>query len=92
MEIEIELNITTVDYLDVTMDLVNGHYKPYCKPNAKNVYVNRNSNHWERTLKQIPIGVENRLNGISATKEDFDQNKHIYQDALKKAGYDHVLK
>ena len=92
LEIEIELNITTVDYLDVTMDLVNGHYKPYCKPNAKNVYVNRNSNHWERTLKQIPIGVENRLNGISATKEDFDQNKHIYQDALKKAGYDHVLK
>ena len=34
----------------------------------------------------------NRFRGISATKEDFDQHKQIYQEALKNAGYEYVLK
>ena len=81
-----------MNFLDATLNLGNGRYKPFCKPNSNSVYVNRASNHWNTTIKQIPVGIEKRLNSISATKSDFDQTKGTYQQALNKAGYKYTLK
>ena len=36
---------TNVDFLDITLNLFNGAYKPYRKPNDKLLYVNTSSNH-----------------------------------------------
>ena len=52
LEIEIELNLTEVNYLELSMNLENGRYKPYCTSNAKTVYVNRNHCYYYR-MKEI---------------------------------------
>ena len=45
LKITIEANHKTVNFLDVTMNLTTGEYKPYIKPNNVPVYIHRESNH-----------------------------------------------
>ena len=53
-----------VNFLDVNFNIKSGKYKPYLKENNNPVYVDINSNHPPLVLKEIPKGVENRLNTI----------------------------
>ena len=55
MKITIEINLIRVDYLDVTLDLETGLYKPYRKPGDKPVYVSALSNHPPQILKKSPM-------------------------------------
>ena len=43
--VTIEANKTTVDYLDNTLDLRDGSYRPYMKPNNNPLYGHRHSKH-----------------------------------------------
>lgn len=45
LKITIEANKKTTNFLDVTLDLASGSYKPFMKPNNKILYVHRQSNH-----------------------------------------------
>ena len=91
LSITIEANLKIVNFLDITLDLSSGVYKPYMKENDHPVYVNMKSNHPPLVLKNIPMGVNNRLNRISSSKEVFDTAKTPYQEALQKSGYNHKL-
>ena len=44
-----------VNFLDVTLDLRSGLYKPYNKPNDTPLYVHKNSNHPPSILKNPPL-------------------------------------
>ena len=85
-------NARVIDFLDVTLDLMTGSYKPYHKPNASLLYVHAQSNHPKSIIKNIPISVNRRLNILSSSEEMFDSVKDEYQEALVKAGHTHVLK
>ena len=85
-------NARHLDFLDVTLDMMTGNYKPYHKPNASLLYVHAQSNHPKSIKDNIPLSVNRRLNILSSSEEMFDQVKGEYQEALKKAGYTHVLK
>ena len=50
------------------------------------------SNHPPGIIKNIPIGINKRLNEISATKEAFDEAVGVYQADLNQKGYKHQLK
>ena len=91
LSITIDVNVKIVNFLDLTFNLSTGIYKSYMKENDHPVYVNTNSNHPPMVLKNIPMGVNRRLNKISSNKEVFDAAKGPYQDALRKSGYEHVL-
>ena len=61
LKITIEANKKTINFLDVTLDLASGSYKPFMKPNNKILYVHQESNHpnnkmrrrrWETKQKQ----------------------------------------
>jgi hypothetical protein len=80
-----------VNFLDITLDLNTGLFKPYMKDNDAPLYVNNRSNHPPLVLKNIPLGVNRRLSKISANKEVFEQAILPYQEALRKSGYTHVL-
>ena len=45
LKITIKANKKTINFLDVTLDLRSGSYKPFMKPNNKILYVHRQSNH-----------------------------------------------
>ena len=51
----IECNKTTVD---VTLNLLDGTYKPYQKPENTLQYIHKESNHPPYIIKQIPITIK----------------------------------
>ena len=91
LKIEIKCNLKVVDYLDVTLNLNDGSYKPYRKENDDTLYVNAKSNHPPNIIKQLPLSIEKRLQTLSSSKEVFDEAAKHYQQALNKCGYSHVL-
>ena len=71
LRITIDVNHKIVNFLDVSLDLNSGLYKPFMKPNDNPLYVNKSSNHPPSILRNIPAAVNKRLSGISATEEIF---------------------
>ena len=55
LKITIEANKKTIDFLDVTLDLNEGSYEPYTKPNNTPLYVHRESNHPPSIIQNIPV-------------------------------------
>ena len=62
-----------VNYLDLTLDLTNGTYRPYHKPDNIVNYVHKQSDHPLNIIKQIPLSVETRLSNTSCNKEVFNE-------------------
>ena len=91
LQVTIEANTKVVNFLDITLDLGTGTFKPYMKENDVPIYVSSKSNHPPLVLRNIPLGVNRRLSRISSNKEIFDAAKPPYQEALTKSGYTHVL-
>ena len=91
LKIEIDTNLKTVNFLDITLNLDKSKYSPYMKPNDKPIYVHNESNHPRCTLRQIPISINKRLSGISSSKSDFDAASKPYQDALDASKFKHKL-
>ena len=84
-QIDININLKIVDFLDVTFNLDEN--KPYEKPNDTLLYINTESNHPPEIIKQIPISINNRLNQNSSNEQIFNSSKREYEEALKKSGY-----
>ena len=81
LSLEIEFNLKTINYLDITLDLSTSTYKPYRKPNDEKLYIRAKSNHSANILKQLSISIETRLSGAS---------KHC-QNILSQYGYEYEL-
>ena len=65
-------NLKMVDYLGVTLNLNDGTYRPFHKPNEKITYIHVESNHTPQILKKISRFIEKRLSRLSSTKEIFE--------------------
>ena len=91
LEVTIEANLKVVNFLDITMDLNTGLFKPFMKDNDIPLYVNKSSNHPPTVLKSIPNGVGRRLSRISSNKDVFDAAVPQYQEALDRSGYKEKL-
>ena len=91
LKITIEANKKCVNYLDITLDLKSGTYKPFTKPGNIPQYVNSHSNHPPSVLRSIPEAINRRLSNISSDKQSFDTAIPPYQEALKRSGYGYNL-
>ena len=91
LSITIEANSKVVNFLDINLDLNSGIFKPFMKENDTPTYVHSKSNHPPVVLKNIPLGVNRRLNTISANKDVFVAAAVPYQNALNKSGFSHKL-
>ena len=65
LSITLKFNLKSLDFLDVTFDLVKDIYKPYRKPNNKPLYINKHSNHPPNILKQLLKSIEKRISETS---------------------------
>ena len=92
LSLEIQCNHTAMDFLDISLDLKSGLFKPFMKENNVIHYVHNKSNHPPSILKNLPKGVEQRLSKISANEEIFITSTAPYQAALEASGYSHKLK
>ena len=87
LQITIEANKKLVDFLDITLDLRTGVYKPYKKPTNNIAYIHKQSNHPPSTIKNLPKGINKRLSINSNNAQTFKEAIPPYIEALKKSGY-----
>ena len=92
LSLTIEANKNHVHFLDVTLNLSSGFFKPFMKENNQTVYVNTKSNHPPNILKNIPLSINKRLSNISSNEGIFNVAAPHYQKALNESGYNFNLK
>ena len=90
LNITIEANLHTVNYLDVTFNLRKDTYLPYRKRDKPSVYINNCSNHPPTAIK-LPKSISKRLPDLSSNEEIFEKTKPVYRDALNKSGFQEKL-
>ena len=85
LKITIEANKKIVNFLDVTLNLSNGTYMPYTKPNNIPLYIHKKSNHPPQIIKNIPKSINKRLSEISYDQDSFDKAVPLYKKPLTTA-------
>ena len=86
LDIIINCNMKIVNYLDVTLNVNDGSYHPYKKPNDETNYIHINSDHPPSILKQLPMSIEKRLSSLSSSKEIFEETGPHYEQYLSNCG------
>ena len=89
LKITADANLSTVDYLDVTLNLNENSFKPYRKPDDQPVYVNVKSNHPPNIFKELPNSINTRISTLSDSEQSFTDAIPPYREALAKSGYKH---
>ena len=87
LKITVQSNIKVVNYPDITLNLSNGKFYPYRKPNDKPLYINTRSNYPPSIIKQLPSGINKRISSFSCNAEEFEKAIPAYNDALQKSGF-----
>ena len=88
LRITIETNLKVANYLDLTLNLNTGKFKPYRKPNDTPFYINKKSNHPPTILKGLPAAVSRRITDNSSDQACFDEAAPQYNSALEASGFD----
>ena len=88
LSIAAQTNITSANFLDVTLNLATESYKPYRKPNDQLLYIDKYSSHPRHIIESLPDTISERISELSSTKKDFEEAAPIYIEVLKQAKHD----
>ena len=92
LRITVGAGLTSVNFLDLTLDLARNKYYPFRKPNDRPLYINKSSNHPPQLLKQLPAAISRRLTDISSDQAAFEEAAPLYNEALQASGYTEKVK
>ena len=81
------MNLNTVDFFYVHLDLVNNTYRPFRKPNSEVVYIQKQWNHPPNTLKELLKWINKWISDISCNESVFNNAKLTYEKALINSGF-----
>ena len=73
--------------LDITVNLLDGTYEPYHKPENTLQYIHKESNHPQNIIKQIPVTFETRISNHSSNETVSCHAAEYYEKTRKKSGY-----
>ena len=79
-KITLDLGNQVTDFLDVTLNLSDGTFRPYRKPNCLINFININSDHPRHIKKAIPVMTQKRLSSLSSSAEVFNEIKVPYEN------------
>ena len=82
-----EFNLRIVNYLDVTLNLNDGSFRPCDKPDDIIQYINKKFNPRPNLFKHLPASIEKRLSNNFFDEKIFQESAIYYEDTLNKAGY-----
>ena len=74
-------------YLDVTLNLNDGTYRPFNKPNEKTTYILVKFDHPPQIIQKIPRLIGKRLSCLSSIKETFENSKDYFEHPLRQCRY-----
>ena len=83
-KITLDMGKQVTDFLDVTLNLSDGAFRPYRKQNCLINFINSNSDHPRHIKKAILIMTQKRLSSLSSSAEIFKEIKVPYENLLKK--------
>ena len=76
----------------VPLNLTDGTYRPYQKPDSIIQYIHVTSNHPPNIIKQIPKKTpEKRLSQLSTKKQIFNESAPFYENKLQQSGHQQKL-
>ena len=78
LEMTAESNQKIVSYLDVTLNLKDGTFRFYHKPDDQIQYMQTESNHPRNIINHIPAYIETRLSNLSSTEIIFTESTTYY--------------
>ena len=81
-KIEVSSNNKIVNFLDVTLNLLNNTYKPLLKTDQYPSCINVNLNHPKTIIKQVPKAVKLRIRNLSANEKIFQESSEMCKDGL----------
>ena len=89
----VKSNVTSkiVNFLNVTLDLTTGKYKPYNKRGNIPLYINVKSNH-PPNIKNLPDNISRRINKLSSDKSVFENSKGFYNSVLSNSAFKDKMK
>ena len=87
LEIAAESNLKIANYLDVTLNLNDGSFRPFDKSDDIIQYINKEFNHPPDLIKHLPASIEKQLSNNSFDKKIFQESAIYYEDSLNKAGF-----
>ena len=83
LDIIIQCNLKITNYLDITLNLNDGSYRPYRKLKEETNYIHINSDHPPSIIEEIPRSIEKRLSILSSSKDIFQESAIYYEKCLK---------
>ena len=86
------MRTTSVNFLDITLNLTTESYRPYRKPNHQPLYIDKYSNHPRHIIKTLPDTISKGISELSLTKKDFEEAAPIYIEATKQDKHDCLIK
>ena len=92
LRVAVEANKKVTDFLDITLGLPTGSYKPYKEPNDTISYIHCQSNHPPSIIKNLPKGIEIRLSNNSSNADIFQEAAKPYNNVLKNNAHKEELK
>ena len=89
LNIYISADLKICNFLDVTLNLTDGSYYPYRKPNNETLYIDTNSNHPPTIIKHLPAAIGRRISDISSSvlKRSGHEEKLTYTERKKPAAH-----
>ena len=85
--VKVNLWLPKAEFLDVEMDFGELENDAYMKPNNTPLYVNANSNHHPKILKNLPANILGRVINITSRESNINTALKPYQEALVKANH-----
>ena len=82
LEIMIEASLRIVNYLNVTLNLDVGSFRPCDKPDDIIQYINKESNHPPNLIKHLPVSIEKQLSNNSSNEKIFQELAIYYENTL----------
>ena len=91
LEITAESSQKIVNCLDVTLNLKDGTFRPYLKPDDQIQYIHTESNHPPNIVQHMPASIETRLSNLSSTEIIFKESTTHYENNLWQSEYNKKL-
>ena len=80
LEITAESNQKIVNYPDVTLNLQDGTFRPYHKPDDQIQLIHTESNHPPNIIKHMPASIETRPSNLSSSEIIFKESTKHYEN------------
>ena len=87
LDIIVQCNLKITNYFNITLNLDDGSYRPYRKPNKETNYIRIISDHPPSIIKGISWSIQKRLSILSSPKNVFQEWAIYCEKCLDNSGY-----